>query len=113
MQAIQALAEVNSLIFATNSIKCCELSLGVSWGRFEFLRFIKVKIPKIPSAVHIFPNKDDIETNSVNTHDAEMEPLVNGNIIKQVPILKKLDNETLKKIMEIIDRRLTQKEKQR
>lgn len=75
------------------------------------MRFIKIKIPKIPSVVRILPNADDAETISEKIHDAEMEPLVNGNASEQVPIIKKPDNKTLKKIMEIIDRRLRENTK--
>lgn len=75
------------------------------------MRLIKIKIPEIPSVVRILPNADDAETISENIQDAEMVPLVSGNASKQFPITKKPDNKTLKKIMEIIDRRLRENKK--
>lgn len=93
------------------------MALGESWGCLDFLRLIKMKIPKIPDRMYIYPNMEKDENIPEHFPGLEMEALVSDNASKQyhkvsVPIertVAKPGDSVLKKIMEIIDRKLAEK----
>lgn len=119
MQAIQASAEVNSLIHDVNLLSSYEEIIRKQWGCIESLRKVvyrclNVKVASIPDSVYAFPNNEHVQT--IDSNSCKMNLLSNNNTrTRQVHpnnvnmpddyIIMKFNTTKIKSFFQVIDQK--------